>query len=207
MQATPESIIFERALSDRIPLDQLEATMVSPGGRVVLLGDAAHAMHTGPGQGARMAFEDAHMLVEYLLRHRSTLLGWADNNKAAAGVDTAEAAVAILNVSAPASKQGAAKPAAAGGSASMVAPDTVGLAAALAEWNAVRLARVCRVQRYSAESCGLEELRKAGRPKDMAPDGRRQRTMEFTRYNPNIPRYSVHHYVHTHTTHTFPCSV
>ncbi|CAI7787493.1 unnamed protein product [Closterium sp. NIES-53] len=30
--------------------------------KVVLMGDAAHAMHTGPGQGAQTAFEDAHQL-------------------------------------------------------------------------------------------------------------------------------------------------
>jgi hypothetical protein len=30
---------------------------LSLGGRVALLGDAVHAMHSGPGQGARMAFE------------------------------------------------------------------------------------------------------------------------------------------------------
>ncbi|CAI5466033.1 unnamed protein product [Closterium sp. Yama58-4] len=32
------------------------------GNRVVLMGNAAHAMHTGPRQGAHMAFEDAHQL-------------------------------------------------------------------------------------------------------------------------------------------------
>lgn len=42
---------------DRIPLDELGAGLVGAGGRMVLLGDAAHAMHSGPGQGGRMAFE------------------------------------------------------------------------------------------------------------------------------------------------------
>ncbi|KAG2450909.1 hypothetical protein HYH02_004741 [Chlamydomonas schloesseri] len=57
--ATPESSIFERALYDRLPLDDWAA----PGRRVVLLGDSAHGMHPGPGQGARTAFEDAHQLT------------------------------------------------------------------------------------------------------------------------------------------------
>ncbi len=64
IQATPESIIFERALYDRLPLSRWS----SPGGRLLLLGDAAHAMHPGPGQGARSAFEDAHALAEALGR-------------------------------------------------------------------------------------------------------------------------------------------
>lgn len=59
VEATPESSIYERAMLDRVPLE----SWGSPGGRVVLLGDAAHAMHSGPGQGARTAFEDAHQLM------------------------------------------------------------------------------------------------------------------------------------------------
>jgi 2-polyprenyl-6-methoxyphenol hydroxylase-like FAD-dependent oxidoreductase len=45
---------------DRIPLDELGAGLVGAGGRLVLLGDAAHAMHSGSGQGGRMAFEVSH---------------------------------------------------------------------------------------------------------------------------------------------------
>lgn len=37
--------------------------------QVLLLGDAAHGMYTGPGQGARMAFEDAHQLMLALKQH------------------------------------------------------------------------------------------------------------------------------------------
>jgi hypothetical protein len=48
---------------DRIPLDELGAGLVGAGGRLVLLGDAAHAMHSGPGQGGRMAFEVRCMQV------------------------------------------------------------------------------------------------------------------------------------------------
>ncbi|KXZ51918.1 hypothetical protein GPECTOR_11g45 [Gonium pectorale] len=59
LEAVPESCLFERALYDRLPLERWS----SRGGRVVLLGDSAHAMHPGPGQGARSAFEDAHQLV------------------------------------------------------------------------------------------------------------------------------------------------
>ncbi|KXZ51915.1 hypothetical protein GPECTOR_11g42 [Gonium pectorale] len=59
LEAVPESRLFERALYDRLPLERWS----SRGGRVVLLGDSAHAMHPGPGQGARSAFEDAHQLV------------------------------------------------------------------------------------------------------------------------------------------------
>jgi hypothetical protein len=57
LQATPESDILERAMLDRIPLDQLGAGLVGPGGRLVLVGDTAHTMHSGPGQGGRMASE------------------------------------------------------------------------------------------------------------------------------------------------------
>ena len=76
--ATEESLIFERRMMDRLPLDSWS----HPSGRVVLLGDgtlrsglylqlqltrflpapAAHAMYPGPGEGARQAFEDAHQL-------------------------------------------------------------------------------------------------------------------------------------------------
>jgi 2-polyprenyl-6-methoxyphenol hydroxylase-like FAD-dependent oxidoreductase len=50
---------------DRLPLPAWSAA----GGRVVLLGDAAHAMYSGPGQGARTAFEDAHQMFLAIKQH------------------------------------------------------------------------------------------------------------------------------------------
>lgn len=56
--ATPEETIFERCLLFRKSLQRYS----TPGRRVVLIGDAAHAMHSVRGQGANMTFEDAHCL-------------------------------------------------------------------------------------------------------------------------------------------------
>jgi len=56
--ATPEETIFERCLLFRKPLQRYS----TPGRHVVLMGDAAHAMHSVRGQGANMTFEDAHCL-------------------------------------------------------------------------------------------------------------------------------------------------
>lgn len=56
--ATPEETIFERCLLFRKPLQRYSTL----GRRVVLMGDAAHAMHSVRGQGANMTFEDAHCL-------------------------------------------------------------------------------------------------------------------------------------------------
>ncbi|CAI5461693.1 unnamed protein product [Closterium sp. Yama58-4] len=53
--------IYERWMMDRPPRKDSWSDPKC-GNRVVLMGDAAHAMHTGPGQGAQMAFEDAHQL-------------------------------------------------------------------------------------------------------------------------------------------------
>lgn len=57
--ATPEETIFERCLLFRKALHRYS----TPGRRVVLVGDAAHAMHSVRGQGANMTFEDAHHLM------------------------------------------------------------------------------------------------------------------------------------------------
>jgi 2-polyprenyl-6-methoxyphenol hydroxylase-like FAD-dependent oxidoreductase len=62
VQETDESAIYERGMLDRLPLDSWSTAS----SRVVLLGDAAHAMYAGPGQGARTAFEDAHQLLTAL---------------------------------------------------------------------------------------------------------------------------------------------
>eukprot|EP00271_Cylindrocystis_brebissonii_P000924 TRINITY_DN1112_c0_g1_i1.p1 TRINITY_DN1112_c0_g1~~TRINITY_DN1112_c0_g1_i1.p1 ORF type:complete len:506 (-),score=67.46 TRINITY_DN1112_c0_g1_i1:865-2382(-) len=62
IEATDEDLIFERRSMDRLPLDKWS----DPTGQVVLIGDAAHPMFPGPGEGARQAFEDAHQLLEEL---------------------------------------------------------------------------------------------------------------------------------------------
>ena len=61
--ATPDAAIYERAIMDIPPLPSWSGA----GGRVVLLGDAAHAMHPSLGQGARTAFEDADTLARCLV--------------------------------------------------------------------------------------------------------------------------------------------
>jgi salicylate hydroxylase len=58
IQATPADNIVERPICDRPPLQQWSK------GRVTLLGDAAHPVVPSLGQGANMAFEDAHELSE-----------------------------------------------------------------------------------------------------------------------------------------------
>lgn len=58
IEATNEEIIIERRMMDRLPINKWS----DADGHVLLIGDAAHAQYTGPGQGARTAFEDAHQL-------------------------------------------------------------------------------------------------------------------------------------------------
>ncbi|CAI5511155.1 unnamed protein product [Closterium sp. Naga37s-1] len=53
--------IYERWMMDRPPPKDSWSDSKC-GNRVVLMGDAAHAMHPGPGQGPQIAFEDAHQL-------------------------------------------------------------------------------------------------------------------------------------------------
>ncbi|XP_024533500.1 uncharacterized protein LOC9636819 isoform X2 [Selaginella moellendorffii] len=62
VEATSPELIYERRIIDNPPLESWSDL----DGRVLLIGDAAHAMHWGPGQGARTAFEDAHQLSELL---------------------------------------------------------------------------------------------------------------------------------------------
>ncbi|CEM25789.1 unnamed protein product [Vitrella brassicaformis CCMP3155] len=60
ISATPEEQIFERHMFSRDAIDKWS----SPRGRVVLLGDSAHAPHPLAGQGANQVFEDVAVLVD-----------------------------------------------------------------------------------------------------------------------------------------------
>ncbi len=62
VMATDSNTIFERRIIDRKPLKRWS----SRGRRVVLMGDAAHAMHPAPGQGANTAFADVVSLANLL---------------------------------------------------------------------------------------------------------------------------------------------
>ena len=65
VQAIPEEQIFERAIVGRTRL----TNWLSPGGRLVLVGDAAHGMHPNIGQGANQGFESAYAVVQMLDQH------------------------------------------------------------------------------------------------------------------------------------------
>ncbi|CAM6017172.1 unnamed protein product [Sphagnum balticum] len=56
---TEVGLVREGKCFDRLPLTSWSDPNSAP---VVLIGDAAHGMHSTPGQGARTAFEDAHQL-------------------------------------------------------------------------------------------------------------------------------------------------
>lgn len=57
IRATPEEDILRRDIYDRPPI------FTWSNGRVVLLGDSAHAMQPNMGQGGCMAIEDGHQLA------------------------------------------------------------------------------------------------------------------------------------------------
>lgn len=57
IHATPEEDIIRRDIYDRPPIFTWSR------GRVVLLGDSAHAMQPNMGQGGCMAIEDGHQLA------------------------------------------------------------------------------------------------------------------------------------------------
>ncbi|KAL6758981.1 hypothetical protein V8C86DRAFT_2585754 [Haematococcus lacustris] len=213
VQATPEADIFERAMLDRIPLDELGAGLTAAGGRLLLLGDAAHAMHSGPGQGGRMAFEDAHQLVEAVQRHSHRLHGWshlaADGSAppppgpspSAADEDTPLPTLRDLSLAAaaaasveqgseaggnqPGSISGEGDGGAAGGDAA--ATDAVAVADVAREYEAARLVRVCRVAKAAAEGCGLQALRAHYRPASCGAQQRMARAMEMGKWLDKYP--------------------
>ncbi|CAI5481371.1 unnamed protein product [Closterium sp. Yama58-4] len=87
--STAEHLIFEHRQLDRpLPADSWSNPVC--GNRVVLIGDVAHAMDTGPGQGALTGFEDAHQLSLCLGEARDTDL-FAEPAAVAAAVWEVEA--------------------------------------------------------------------------------------------------------------------
>ncbi|MEO1433425.1 MAG: NAD(P)/FAD-dependent oxidoreductase [Cyanobacteria bacterium J06633_8] len=72
VEATPSERILERAICDRLPLENWSQ------GRVTLLGDAAHPMSPSLGQGANSSFEDAWVLAD-CLSNSSNIIEALDN--------------------------------------------------------------------------------------------------------------------------------
>jgi len=69
IKATPEDDVLRRDIYDRAPIFKWHQ------GRVVLLGDSAHAMQPNLGQGGCMAIEDALTLAEELTRAQAAAGG------------------------------------------------------------------------------------------------------------------------------------
>lgn len=66
VEDTDEDAIYERATWDRLPLKSWSAA----GGRVVLLGDAAHAMYSGRESWRRTSVNVCVCVCEHCLRVR-----------------------------------------------------------------------------------------------------------------------------------------
>jgi salicylate hydroxylase len=62
LKLIPEAQIFERSIVGRLPA----STWISPGGRLALVSDSAHAMHPNIAQGANSSFESAAAVVKKL---------------------------------------------------------------------------------------------------------------------------------------------
>jgi len=82
LHAVPEETMFERVIVGRLPA----LTWCSPGGRVALLGDAAHGMHPSMGQGCNSALGSAVALTESLAAQFHTRGDDRDSNWAVKGL-------------------------------------------------------------------------------------------------------------------------
>ena len=67
LSATPEDKVFERRIADRAKLMRWQDASARGGGRVVLMGDAAHPMVPSQGQGTMVTWEDAAELATCIL--------------------------------------------------------------------------------------------------------------------------------------------
>lgn len=71
LKKLPQENVLEWKLCDLEPMD----SWIFPGGKIVLLGDASHAMLPSAAQGAGMGIEDGSAIAELLARakHRSQI--------------------------------------------------------------------------------------------------------------------------------------
>eukprot|EP00983_Pelagomonas_calceolata_P059536 1145956-Pelagomonas_calceolata.AAC.6 len=161
----------------RIPLDELppwgdqdsqgnnagsseksRSPLASQGNRVVLLGDALHAAHSGPGQGARTAFEQS------LHSRQKVISSLAANSLASTPLQDAHQLANILEAHSqelnswklPKALQPSVTR---GDSCSQKGSDAEGLPRVVADYTKARLVRVCRMQRMAAEGSGLPHIR------------------------------------------------